>query len=440
MSDLLSNNMVVGTKTLDITFQFEVHKLYTKYKAQTKKIRTVIEGSEAVKAAGTLLLPKLSLQSDADYTAYKTRALFFNSSARILNTNVGTVMRRTPTLEYDKGMTQYFEEDTVSFLSFRELFKHMVREVISVSRTGILVEIDQEKNIPIPVRFDTEQIINWTKDENGKTTSVLLVQIETTVNAVTFESTDIVYYYHLYLDADGVYSVKKYDETKTIIYNKQPALRGKTLNYIPFTCVSTFGASLDPAKSPLIDVVDINVSHYCTSADLECGRHFVGLPQPVVTGGKSEQPLHVGSSQAWVIPNDKAKAFYLEFLGQGLDGLAKALDEKESQMAQFSAQLMDTGSKGSEAEGTVRLRYSSDAANISDIAESVEIGLNLVYATIADWSGNTKPTIELNKDFISDKMSYNELRELSKAYLDKSITEEEYRYNLQRGEMLPYKK
>lgn len=185
----------------------------------------------------------------------------------------------------------------------------------------------------------------------------------------------------------------------------------------------------------MIDVVNINLSHFKTSADLETGRHFVGLPQPVITGGNKDTDIYVGSDKALVIPNDKAKAYYMEFLGQGLDGLAKALKEKEGQMAQFSAQLADTSSKGSEAEGTVRLRYSSDAANLADIAGSVEIALNTIYGNIADWIGCERPAINLNKDFISSKLTYNELREVTSSWLEGSLSDEELRFNLERGEI-----
>ncbi len=436
MSNLMSH--YIGQDiSIPVTFKFDVHKLYNKYSDSVRKIRDVVEGGVAVKAAGVKYLPKLSLQKDADYEAYKKRALFFNSTAKILNTNVGTIVRRSPTLKYNDEMKPYFEDDTASFLSFRELLKYNARELCSVSRAGTLIEVDTVRNIPIPVRVDTEQIINWSVNGDGVITDVLIAQVETTLDTVSFKSEDNIYYYHLYMK-DGVYRQRKYDENKGVVSDKAPAINGKTLDEIPFSCVTSFGASMDPIRPTLLDVAEVNLSHYCTSADLEGGRHYVGLPQPVITGGKSEQPLHVGSDKAWVIPNDKAKAFYLEFLGQGLEGLARALQEKESQMSQFSAQLMDTGSKGSEAEGTVRLRYSSDAANISDIAESIEIGLKLTYGFISKWLQTDTPEIALNKDFLADKMGYNELRELSKALMDGSITEDEFRFNLKRGEIIPH--
>ncbi|WP_457831240.1 DUF4055 domain-containing protein, partial [Staphylococcus aureus] len=78
---------------------------------------------------------------------------------------------------------------------------------------------------------------------------------------------------------------------------------------------------------PLVDLVDMNYAHYLVSADYEHGCHFAGLPTPVVTGytpqngpnGEPPEKLYIGSAAAWVFPQPDAKAYFLEFEGQGLD-------------------------------------------------------------------------------------------------------------------------
>ncbi|MFX5825171.1 DUF4055 domain-containing protein, partial [Acinetobacter baumannii] len=84
-----------------------------------------------------------------------------------------------------------------------------------------------------------------------------------------------------------------------------------------------------------------NYAHYLVSADYEHGCHFAGLPTPVVTGytpqngpnGEPPEKLYIGSAAAWVFPQPDAKAYFLEFEGQGLDALEKNLSRKENQMA-----------------------------------------------------------------------------------------------------------
>jgi hypothetical protein len=236
---------------------------------------------------------------------------------------------------------------------------------------------------------------------------------------------------------NGVYTVTKFDEARSPISRQTPTFNGTTLSFIPLVVGNAFGIDIDPVKPPMLSIADVNLSHYRTSADLETGRHIVGLPQPIITGAESDKPLYVGSSKAWTLPNEKAKAYYLEFRGQGLDGLARALKEKEDQMANFSAQLQDKSTRGSEAEGTVRLRYSSDAASLVEVASSVEAMLNKVYGIIAAWSEYDTPNIELNKDLLSGKLSAQDITALTKSWLDGALTDEQLMYNLRRGEIIP---
>jgi hypothetical protein len=156
----------------------------------------------------------------------------------------------------------------------------------------------------------------------------------------------------------------------------------------------------------------------------------------VFTGVTLESAVKLGSSQGIVLPPKDAKAYYLEFQGQGLSALQKALADKQSQISLFSARLQDTNTKGSEAENTVRLRYAADSASLTDIALSTELILNKVFDVIATWLNIEQSfIIDLNKDFISTKLSPQELKELAAAYVEGAMDDATYIYNLERGEM-----
>src|SRR5688572_25887656 len=60
------------------------------------RARDVIAGEDAIKGAGERYLPRLEAQSDAEYAAYKARAVFFNATARTADGYVGMICRRAP--------------------------------------------------------------------------------------------------------------------------------------------------------------------------------------------------------------------------------------------------------------------------------------------------------------------------------------------------------
>ena len=73
------------------------------------------------------------------------------------------------------------------------------------------------------------------------------------------------------------------DEDKNsfeIIHETYPSFRGETLKELPVFAFNSIGLGLDNlAPPPLVDLANISLSHYRTSADLENGRHFTSLPQ-----------------------------------------------------------------------------------------------------------------------------------------------------------------
>src|SRR4051812_36363155 len=63
------------------------------------RARDVLAGEDSVKAAGIRYLPRLDFQSEIDYAAYKSRAAFFNATARTAEGYVGLIFRRPPFLK-----------------------------------------------------------------------------------------------------------------------------------------------------------------------------------------------------------------------------------------------------------------------------------------------------------------------------------------------------
>jgi len=77
-----------------------------------------------------------------------------------------------------------------------------------------------------------------------------------------------------------------------------PMRQGQALTEIPFVFVGPNNSLSSVDRPPLEDLVDVNLSHFRTSADLENGRHWTGVTTPVLAGFKFEagQEVRLGSS------------------------------------------------------------------------------------------------------------------------------------------------
>lgn len=404
--------------------------------------RTAYDGQRAVKLAGDRYLPRLKNQRPEEYEAYKGRALFYSTTSKTVSALVGMALDKPPELDYPEKMAPYFEDR--SGTQFFELYAKTLTELLLMARFGVFVDRPASGGAPYITTYRTEDIINWDVDDEGNTTHVVLREEyfekdqadrytrlkKTRYRELLLVDNQLQVIVHTSATSNGSFE----QSAPTTITNT-----GVAMSTIPFFCVTPSGLNMEPEKPPMMDIVDINFSHYRTSADLEHGRHFTGLPTPYVTGADGEQKLHIGSLTAWIIPNDKARVGYLEFTGQGLGSLEKAMTEKQSQLASMSARLIDNSSRGSEAAETVRLRYMSETASLRSIVRAAEAFLNAVYNQIVKMEGLSEKAVNitLHKDFLSSKITAAELKAWVEAYLSGGVSKEMLLHALKTGDALP---
>jgi hypothetical protein len=406
---------------------------YLKMLPDYQLIRDCFDGSRAVKEAGVKYLPKLKGQSQDDYDNYLTRALFFPITGKTCTTMVGMATTKPPKAVYPAELEDYFVDTNASY-QFTEFYVRTLTEVTLMGRWGVL--IDGPANAsgePRLCPYSAENIMRWIVDRDGRPIDLLLREMHLVSGEQEFEL-KMVTIYRRCVVANGVYTVMEYDEDlKPSKPPVTPLFSGRTIDYVPFVCMGSTGVHMEPDRPPMLDIATINHSHYLTSADLEWGRHITGLPTPVVSGVDSSTKLSIGGTSAWVLPTPEAKAYYMEFLGQGLQSLEKGMADKISLMASVSARMVDTSTRGSEAAETVKLRYMSETASLVHIINSVEGGLTMLYNMLAKLKLSTgEIKLTFSKEIIGAGITFKDLAAMFEAFYKRMISKETLIYNLRR--------
>lgn len=413
------------------------HPEYALALSDWAKIRDCFKGARAIKEAGTKYLPRLKAQSQEDYDNYLYRALFFPITGKTVASLVGLATSKKPKIDAPELMVAYFSDISSAQYQFTEFYVGTFNEVVLQGRYGVLIDAPDVGGEPYPVSYIAENVINWTENESGELTMLLLREYSTSTED-KFRTTTNCRYRHCYIGTDGTYYQELLDEDlKPTTGPFAPTFSGAVIDYIPFTCIGSSGCHMWVDKPPMLDISTINLSHYLTSADLEWGRHIVGLPTPVVSGVDAGTKMNIGGTAAWVLPPAEAKAYYLEFQGQGLLSLEKAMTEKIGLMASLSARLVDSSAKGSEAAEAVRLRYVNEAASLIHIIGAIETGLVIVFNQLAKLRRDTgQVKITLQRDVLGNAITFSDMKVLFEAYLEGSITAETLIYNLRRLDAL----
>jgi hypothetical protein len=439
------------------------HPDYAKSVEAWQRCRDVIEGSDAVKAAGETYLPRLSGQtvySEVDerglftrwideYANYKQRALFYEATTRTVQGLVGAIFRKEPMWTVPAAIEAHFKDITLTGIPFVAMATTLVRELISVGRYGVLVDIEPGEVLSPRPRwsgYPAEAIVNWPRNLSDWQQPGAFVVLRETVSVPgddPFMFEDVPQYRVLSLDAEGFYQVdlwrqvRERPETWAIAETFMPSIRGARLDYIPFCFSSPTTLTPMVERPPLLGIVEVNLSHYRSSADLEHGRHFCGLPTPWVKDGPTETKLKIGSGVAWMLGANGA-AGMLEFTGQGLGALEKALEEKEAKMAALGARLLENPRSGVEAAETIRLRTQGEHNFLQTVAKTASQALIMLLQFHARWLRipEERITVELNDDFVEMQLSPQDLLALLQTWQSAGISRESYLYNLQRGEIL----
>lgn len=432
------------------------HLLHDKNMPIWKKCRDCVSGEEDVKAGGQLYLPKLEEQADGDYKAYVQRAMFFGAAGRTVEGLSGMVTRKKPVVEVPEQMTELLTKIGIGGETLEQIINMVLKEVISLGRVGLMVDAPTEADAqPYIASYYAENIINWrTEKIDGRMMLTLLVleeYAELPGNSAELSESeregkdeyDIVCqkrYRVLRLDlpanatpgAKRVYTVEVWKETRNEVKDNQPTTTvekigetvtpklkgGKTLEMIPFTFVTPTGITAEIEKSPINDLVDVNLSHYRTSADLEHGRHFTALPTAYAVGFESKSSqLRIGSGVAWVSENPNAKCGFLEFTGAGLGHLQTAMDSKQKMMAVLGGRLLEEQKREAEAAATVKMRQSGEQSVLANIATATEAGVVQALKWVAEWLGldSSKITVQLNKTYVVEGMAADLLIALMQA-------------------------
>lgn len=452
------------------------HKHYTKYVEQWTKVRDCIEGEEAVKAKGSEYLPHLEGDDADEYQAYKKRAEFFGATGRTVAALVGAIQRKAPDLDFPEDKKDLLERITDCQDSLEELIAQTLEQVSGVGRYGLLVDSSEHENgEPFVASYIAENITNWKEDTIGGRRVPVRVHLREEFEDVDpknqfgvkwreryrvlrlgrpndevaaeqkLTSDKVVYWQEIWQKQTDENKRETWQLMKTIV----PRMRGgRVLNEIPIELINATGTGLRPSKPPVLDLANVNLSHYRNSADYEHGLHYTALPTPYATGwslkkgelGGSPGKLALGSKTAWVTENHEARAGMLEFTGAGLSEVSKAMEDKVKRMAVLGARLLEEQKRAAEAAETQRLRQSGEQSALARISMACSDGLTSTLRRVVRWLGvqnEDDTTIELNKDFNLLGIDAQTLTALMAAVQANLLSYNSWFFNLKRGEIIP---
>lgn len=439
------------------------HPDYTFAKDKWTRCRDACGGSDTIKAAGTRYLPALSVhkkgpEGTVRYEAYKSRALFYNAARRTRIGLSGAATLRPVKITSSTDMGRAYAKRIAMTA------RKVVDELLEVGRVCVTVNVDKNGK-PTFSLWWAESIVNWAfsigedsqnilemlvlEDEEEKFESIY-VRKKTTVRHSYQRTPDnrCIYTKWTKSDKDESWAQAVLDGDQTEIILTAPG--GRPFEGIPAIIVDPMDINEDYICDPvLLDLVDVNISHYHNSADLEHGRHWTALPTAVATGfpmvGTDGNPVefNIGGESAWITDQTGGSAFYLEFSGSGLGHLAQGMSDKQGMMAILGARLLEDAKPSVEAAETIKTRLTGEKSVLGRIGSNVSTALTwtlnmMLWVSVPGHEPDEEDHIvALDTNFVDKAIDSAQLSALTSALQAGGISYETYFERLQNAEIIP---
>ncbi|MBL4870536.1 MAG: DUF4055 domain-containing protein, partial [Robiginitomaculum sp.] len=443
-----------------------MHSDYARWSPIWEALRAAIEGQRAIKEAGNKFLPKMEGQNDAEYDAYLARATFYNMVGQTRSGLAGTIFKKKPKIYgLSPKLLKLTNSITKDGLSLTQLIKNVCDEILGVGRHGVLLDMDTAgKREPYFTRYDAEDIIDWDEQEiDGRLeVSEIILQEhvykrkkfgeqkkclrEYRVLRLENNGTDAnprwEYEQHIYASTDDADGDLTSEPTEVIV----PTNREKRFNHIPFKFFGPYTNLSKVERPALVDILDLNISHYQSYAQLEHGRHYTALPIYYATEAQNEKDsagaatFVIGPNNVWMVGAGE-KPGLLEYHGTGLRSLEVACATKEVQANALGGRMAGVSSRNvSESDNQSKLREMHEQSLLLNVVLTVDLGMTQLMRWWAEWQdvkNSDDIRVEVNTDFLFNELGARELRAFHALYKDGIIPIDVLYAYLVKAELIP---
>lgn len=393
-----------------------------------QKCRDFVSGSDAVKAAGPAYVPVPSGLDSYEFDAYVQRGAFFNAAQRTVDSLVGLVMAKPPQVDLGSRLTEFASYFDGSGGTAEDFARDAVFDVL-VTGGGCAVAdrpttpegvatVSQERDLglrPYASWYPMESVLEWRYGwRNGRREIVFLKLKEAWEDVKdewTIEIKEQIRVFDL-VEGRARCRVFRRDVSKDKPHSEVwlTTAGGKPFPYVPAVL---FGpVKNEPEKAPILDLVEVNRSHWQNSVDLEHGLHFTGLPTAYVAGHTFDdgETVRLGSKTMFAFDDPNAKVAFASFGSEGLAGLENALERKEKQMASLGARMLMPEGAQAESGEALAIRRGGENSALGKVADSVSRCMELLIETMGEWEGLTESvSFRLNTDYLPTTMTAQEL-------------------------------
>ena len=402
----------------------------------------VTRGTNYIRDLSETYLPQEPREDEDAYQTRVDRSVLSPYTSRLIETAAGAILRKPIHVEGDDYWLDLCQNIDGLGSSINEYARRALVSSLTYGHSAILVDYPaatEARNLaeeramgrrPYFVHIDAPQIWGWRK-ESG-TNRLLQVRIHdydvrplNDFGEEQVEEMRVIYpgRYDLYTLGQDVVEFT--------------ATGGYSLSEIPLVPIYSNRRGLLISQPPLLDIANLNITHYQRQADLIHALHIAAMPTLVLEGWDDTTGSATMGVNYAIAMQPGNKAYYVQADATSFDAQMAELQSLESQMSTLGVTKLFGQKFVAESAEAKRIDQAQSNSVLSIISQELESALNQAFAFAAQYVGMEPPEITIDRDFDYYRLIGQDVSVLTQLNQMGKISDAMLLEILRRGEILP---
>jgi hypothetical protein len=404
----------------------------------------VTNGTEYLRDQSETYLPQEPREDDEAYQTRIDRSVLSPYTSRLIETAAGAILRKPIHIEGDQYWLDLAQNIDGIGSNINEYARRALVSSLTYGHSAILVDYPAAmgaRNLaeeraqgrrPYFIHVDAAQIWGWRQASTMPGAPLTQVRIHeyTTRPLNDFGEEQIEQMRVIYPGKYDLYTlgqdVVEFSETG-----------GYSLDEIPLVPIYSNRRGMLQSLPPLLDIANLNLTHYQRQADLIHALHIAAMPTLVLEGWDDTTGSTTMGVNYAIAMQPGNKAYYVQADATSFDAQAAELQSLEMQMSSLGFTKLFGQKFVAESAEAKRIDQAQGNSVLSIISQELESALNQAFAFAAQYVGLEPPEITIDRDFDYYRLIGQDVSVLTQLNQAGKISDQMLLEVLRRGEILP---
>jgi hypothetical protein len=402
----------------------------------------VTNGTNYLRDMSETYLPQEPREDDDAYQTRVDRSVLSPYTSRLIETAAGAILRKPIHIEGDPYWLELAQNIDGLGSNINEYARRALVSSLTYGHSAILVDypaasaarnLAEERAMgrrPYFVHVDAPQIWGWRKEPG--TNRLLQVRIHdydvrplNEFGEEQVEEMRVIY--------PGRYDL--YTLGQELV--EFTATGGYSLDEIPLVPIYSNRRGLLVSQPPLLDIANLNITHYQRQADLIHALHIAAMPTLVLEGWDDTTGSATMGVNYAIAMQPGNKAYYVQADATSFDAQMAELESLASQMSTLGVTKLFGQKFVAESAEAKRIDQAQSNSVLSIISQELESALNQAFGFAAQYVGMEPPEITIDRDFDYYRLIGQDVSVLAQLNQMGKISDAMLLEILRRGEVLP---